>query len=1044
MPIAKLTVLLHVIAVSLTQVQAQLPLSFSRYTIADGLPDDHILCALVDRRDFIWFGTEYGLSRFDGKNFLNFYEDAHDRTSLSSMSVAALKEDPTGNIWVGTLGGALCLLNPYTAVFEHMTGGVVPAGATLDNLAINDIYLDGDHLWVATYDHGLGRFNKKSKLFEAWFTLANDSLTHQNKFSWNTARSIAPSKCDPGVLWLGASNNGLVRFDKKTEKLKTFPIMPSKWPQGLRAIRVLEDEEGFVWVATLGGGLCRFDPASEKFKVYPYNEASFLEANPARNLIHDVCLKGPDEFWVASPENGFGIFNLSSGQYRFQGNKWSGVNWEAERAAQFLFHDNRNRLWVFGEKIGARLYDLNRQFFNYYYLPSGDCRAEKKVVSDFAFEPNSGQLFIATLACGCYEQQPDGEFVQRLSPMPSGNFQSVQAIAADPSGSVWLGAAVSPSSPATLLFLEPGSKRFEPVQHSVFGNSGLLNESINEIFTDAEGTVWLATQKFKLYKINPKTMDISSIQFKKETKSWWFVTEIEQGENGHLWIGLRNGGLLDFDPSTNDFDRITEPDILYNRINSLEPARDGGVLVSMGDLGLIPIKDINKPNEHTSSVALEGLIAYKIESDENSNIWVTTKLGLGVLDSEKPCNNAAYYSSWAGIDNTNIINLGMEIFPGLGLLLGQENGFLFSSLPLPLPITEMRPAIIVDFKILGHSAYFEKSIGSSQIVKLAHYENFLTFQFTVPGNTSQQSYDYFLEGFDKNWILNKHELTVTYSNLKPGNYTFHVRPSSVSGKPKIREAKLEILINPAWWQTVWLRMLAIVGLFSFAIRYYYNSKLKMKLAENEKIIETERLRTRIAQDIHDEVGSSLTKISLGAQVAARLPNLTTEELKNRMEKLGSYSRNAASHLREIIFSINPDFDNFQEMQSYFRENASDFWSESNMNIHFDFDNEQLNGHATTIVSPDIKRQLLLIFKEAQNNVAKHGCAQNVWLTFKMTSEDQYLLEVADDGKGVNPAKQNGKTHGLKGMMRRADSINAQFSITSTAEKGTKIKVQGKI
>jgi signal transduction histidine kinase len=132
------------------------------------------------------------------------------------------------------------------------------------------------------------------------------------------------------------------------------------------------------------------------------------------------------------------------------------------------------------------------------------------------------------------------------------------------------------------------------------------------------------------------------------------------------------------------------------------------------------------------------------------------------------------------------------------------------------------------------------------------------------------------------------------------------------------------------------------------------------------------------------------------------------------------------------------------MQSYFRENASDFWSESNMNIHFDFDNEQLNGHATTIVSPDIKRQLLLIFKEAQNNVAKHACAQNVWLTFKMTSEDQYLLEVADDGKGVNPAKQNGKTHGLKGMMRRADSINAQFSITSTAEKGTKIKVQGKI
>ncbi len=206
----------------------------------------------------------------------------------------------------------------------------------------------------------------------------------------------------------------------------------------------------------------------------------------------------------------------------------------------------------------------------------------------------------------------------------------------------------------------------------------------------------------------------------------------------------------------------------------------------------------------------------------------------------------------------------------------------------------------------------------------------------------------------------------------------------------------------------------------------------------EKAIVTERLRTRIAQDIHDEVGSSLTKISLSAQVAARLPDLSATELKARMEKLGADARHAAGHLREIVFAINPDFDRFVEMQAYFRENAREFWNGTNVKAHYIFETNESNP----TVPPDVKRQLLLVFKEAQNNVAKHAGASEVWLTFQMTSPDRYLLEVRDNGRGFVVSNNNGFVQGLSGIKKRTDSIGATLSIESELGNGTVVRVDG--
>jgi signal transduction histidine kinase len=215
-----------------------------------------------------------------------------------------------------------------------------------------------------------------------------------------------------------------------------------------------------------------------------------------------------------------------------------------------------------------------------------------------------------------------------------------------------------------------------------------------------------------------------------------------------------------------------------------------------------------------------------------------------------------------------------------------------------------------------------------------------------------------------------------------------------------------------------------------------------QLASLEKEKAIERTRSQIAQDIHDEVGSSFTKISLAAELAARQPNMSAADAKMRFEYLGENARDAAGHLREIIFAINPDYDNFSEMQAYFMDFAHNFWQNTTITPIFDFEKNEKNP----TIRPDVKRELLLVFKEAQNNIAKHTKASTVHLTLKIIENDSFFMEIKDNGNGFDPLSieaKNGMSKGISGMRKRAESIHAHFEIESKPNQGTSVQLKGK-
>jgi signal transduction histidine kinase len=254
-----------------------------------------------------------------------------------------------------------------------------------------------------------------------------------------------------------------------------------------------------------------------------------------------------------------------------------------------------------------------------------------------------------------------------------------------------------------------------------------------------------------------------------------------------------------------------------------------------------------------------------------------------------------------------------------------------------------------------------------------------------------------------------------------------------------------------WDNTLIWHQLGVLGeliCFNLALSAMARLTLEEKekvLLENQRLaLEKEqtqsRIRSQISQDIHDEVGAGLTKISLAAQITARMPEAGENGFRERIENIGKEAQIVGNQLRDIVFATNPDFDQFEDMQAYFRENANDFWANSPINTFFDF---PATGH-NPIVSPDIKRQLLLIFKEGQNNVAKYANAQNVHLTFKLTAPDAYFMEIKDDGIGFDTAQVNGFSKGLTGMHNRAAAIGAVLQVNSTIGKGTSVQIGGKL
>jgi glucose-6-phosphate-specific signal transduction histidine kinase len=283
-----------------------------------------------------------------------------------------------------------------------------------------------------------------------------------------------------------------------------------------------------------------------------------------------------------------------------------------------------------------------------------------------------------------------------------------------------------------------------------------------------------------------------------------------------------------------------------------------------------------------------------------------------------------------------------------------------------------------------------------------------------------------LEGADSQWGPPSPQRTVNYANLPPGSYRFLVRAVNSEGVMSQRPASIAFLILPPVWMRWWFQLLA-AAVAAAAIYWLHHYRVT-------RLLELERIRTRIATDLHDDIGSSLSQIAILSEVANRQVDGTQPQLAEPLTDIAGISRELVDSMSDIVWAIDPERDHMGDLVHRMRRFASDVFSPREIRLMFQSPAEEQSLQ----MGADLRRQMFLIFKEAVHNVVRHSGATEVSIDFQV-EHGWVNLKVADNGRGFDFGRdQNG--HGLRSMRERARNIGGEIEITSSP-RGTAVALR---
>ena len=358
------------------------------------------------------------------------------------------------------------------------------------------------------------------------------------------------------------------------------------------------------------------------------------------------------------------------------------------------------------------------------------------------------------------------------------------------------------------------------------------------------------------------------------------------------------------------------------------------------------------------------------------------------------------------------------------LWFGTRNGL--SKLTLSSNSAPALPAVritevSVDDRAIPLSDFGETSIGSLQIDP----HNHLQISFAGINLDSALQFQYKLEGSGRDWSQPGTEQSVVYPGFPSGKYRFLVRAINADDAFSPVAAALSLNVLPPVWLRWWFILLAS-GTAASAVWQWQRYRIA-------RLVEMERLRTRIATDLHDDIGTSLSQIAVLSELARRKIDEPHAVLAEYLAQISRVSQEAAAAVGDVVWAINPNRDSLNDLVLRMRRFATDVLSAREIEVRFN----ELDASGSCKLESDVRRQLFLVFKEAVNNVARHAEAATVQIDLRI-DRDAVVLEVADDGKGFDP-KRAASGHGLHNLGSRAQRLHGSFSIQSSPGNGAQMR-----
>jgi ligand-binding sensor domain-containing protein/signal transduction histidine kinase/DNA-binding NarL/FixJ family response regulator len=825
-------------------------LRFNQLMTRNGLSQNSIFAIAQDSRGFMWYGSRFGLNRYDGHGFRLYKSIASDSTTLSDDYILSIYCDAQKTLWVGTSNG-LNKFNPILNSFERI---YLPGGVH----AITCIYQDkSGKLWAGS-SKGLYQLRDRDHnvFVPAWKTGIPGNIT--------ATEILSLFEDDQGQLWIG-TNKGLACIAKNRGAVKLFTSNNNNNSISDNAVTaIVQDKQQNLWFGTETGGLNLFQKKDQSFTRFQHTEGT--GGGIVHNAIRKMIIDRHGELWIGTQE-GLSILQPQSRTFRsFQhrkannqslnqnsiyslyedrngsvwiGTYYGGVNvryafatnfktWQYDEKQPGLNHnvissivsDQDDNLWIGTEGGGLSHFNKNTKAFRAYNYSHGDAGSLGSNLVKILYRDKENHLWIGTHGGDLNLFNPANQhFVHYRTQGEKGSStrSEIVALLEDHKGALWVG-----SQTGLKIFKKSGAELSPSPQIPAVKN--LSSKNIKVLFEDSRKNIWIATTA-GLYQYIPGAASLLYFKLSQGSNSVNnnanYINCIQEDSKGNIWVGLYYGGLSKYE---------------------------------------LQFKTFRKPYTVKDGLANNNVLG--ILEDGQQQLWISTSNGLSKFDPQRHVFQTYTTSDGLSSDEFNYNSFfkatdGTMYFGGFnGLTYFQPEEIGKNSFKAPMVFTGLR-LFNEPIGIRSREQLLDRDIGFTKKLVFKHDQNIFSIEFALLNyiKAGKNKYAYKLEGINEEWI-ESHTPAATYTNLPAGSYTFLVKGANNDGVWS-SPIQMQIEISPPLWKTWWaygLYAVLLAVVIFFITRFFY---LRGLLRKDEEL---HQIKLNFFTNISHEIRTHLTLI----------------------------------------------------------------------------------------------------------------------------------------------------------------------------------------
>lgn len=1007
-------------------IVAVLPLSAQRFSYAFnristddgiGLQSNVLFSIYQDKKGYIWVGGSNGVQRFDGAKFVTFSPDGTKGDPLPTVTVNQILPADSNSMWLAAYSvKEFGIFNPATYSYRKVpvkTSAPLPPRSEFKMWqdAYGDTYISiHQYGKIVKYDKAANAFTENTalnKLPKNWKSTANTFHDKLKKQYWLV--------CDSGLAVYDEASKQM--WSKHFNPANLALLNNGKVQSNISEFYIDQQRRHWVFNWPIGQQFHCFDASGK----YPLNDTAGLTGvNTSYAELRSFYQTKDSILWIYGLGNLYSLdnrnnainkgFQLHRTQYLDNyGIRYGSVNQ--------LFEDMDGVLWIATDQGLYYTSTFSTDIANIYLsnLPG------YYSVTDL-IELKNGDYWLSTWGKGIITLD------KRFKPYPSPLYKNMPSMDERRANDYRLTWSMCQQKTTGKIFI--GCQGGHLMIHDPVTGKTLYqrpeifeDRTIRYIAEDQQNKLWFGTQAGRIIKY-----DGTDYKLVLDLGRGAIIYKILIDKQGWAWVATQDKGVYAINTITDKVEQhyTTEEgdgQLFANTCYDLEQLNDSIIYASTEALNIIN-KRTGKVQQVTWREGLPSNSIKRLRLDRNGYLWIITHKGLSRYDHKR--KRFTSYGSKDGIlmgeltDKADFIcSEGYVMFAGVNsLLFFKPDVFRRSSPPPDVTLTDF---------LLGNEYQLLDSLQRLPEIRLMPDQNNFTISFACLDfkNRDKFIYYYKMDGLHTDWIR-ADRLSVPFTEMAPGHYTFKVKAESLDGMVSKNISSLNLFIKPPFWRTKWFisTLLLIVAMIAYSMH-----RLRLN-----RLIAVEKIRNRVARDLHDDMGSTLSTINILSSMAKAKLNSDAMKTGEYINKISDNSQRMMEAMDDIVWAIKPANDTMQKVVARMREFATNVFEAKEIDLEFKASDEVNEAK----IDMEGRRDFFLIFKEAVNNAAKYSkCSKAIVHVF--VENRKLILLVKDNGVGFDVKDADGG-NGLGNMQKRTDALHGKLQLTSKEGEGTEVRL----